>query len=814
MQAVKRQFSMPGLNFLRKSVDVQTVSFAMSSVSAQQEEQSSANYDKIVKWIICIGVFLLPLFFLPWTTEILELNKQLLLVLIAGIGLVTWMLGVVTSGRVRIALTIFDAGALSILVTTLIATIFSLDAGKSLFGLVGNLSDSFISVAACALIYFLIVWTFRDKNNCLYGALIFSTILALTYALLQIFGVHILHGFTASRAFNTIGSVNTVGVFAAILLPLLIKANMRIKKVRFISISAIAAMLGFLLLVLLNWWVLWVIVCLGMLALIAFDSIIITLAKQNTGRKFRISRFLIPMLIVVSSVFLIVVQFSIPAVKNNLPVEILPSFSFSLDVTGSVLGDRLLTGYGPENFSLAFDSFGAGHLANSQLSDARFFDSMSQAITWVVDGGIIALIALALFILPIVAAIIMFRRRIISCQDNAGILSGTLAATIASLTALFLYPFNITLLTTLFILMALTTLLMREGTDRVIRIEERPAYSIASSLGFIVGLIIILTGVYFVSARYTADIVYAKALKAKETDKAVEYLVRAINWSGSQDRFYRSLSQATILQIDSELGKTGNNDQDQQTKIQNLISSAITIAKRATEIAPLETDNWFNLGTVYQALFGLVEDVDGLAEEAYLKASSLRPGDPMYQNKIGMMYLTKADFLSQLARSAGQNGNSLNQQSIAALLRAEEAFKKSIELSNNFGTAIYNLGAVYDRQGKVGEAIKQIEKIAPFNANQPNLMFELGLLYYRANRKDDAFKALQRAIILSPDFANARWYIALIYEERQDISSAIEQLQKILETNKDNQTVLDKLAKLQQGKRSIPPEKVMDQKPL
>ncbi|MEK7076567.1 MAG: tetratricopeptide repeat protein, partial [Patescibacteria group bacterium] len=79
-----------------------------------------------------------------------------------------------------------------------------------------------------------------------------------------------------------------------------------------------------------------------------------------------------------------------------------------------------------------------------------------------------------------------------------------------------------------------------------------------------------------------------------------------------------------------------------------------------------------------------------------------------------------------------------------------------------------------------------------------------------------AFNQLQRAVLLSPDFANARWYLGLIYEERQDISNAIDQMQKILSTdaNKDNQVVLTKLDELKNGKKTIPPKKVIDQKPL
>jgi len=58
--------------------------------------------------------------------------------------------------------------------------------------------------------------------------------------------------------------------------------------------------------------------------------------------------------------------------------------------------------------------------------------------------------------------------------------------------------------------------------------------------------------------------------------------------------------------------------------------------------------------------------------------------------------------------------------------------------------------------------------------------------------------------------------LGLLFEERQDIPNAMDQMRKILsvDANKDNQTVLTKLDELQRGKKTIPPKKVLDQKPL
>ena len=219
---------------------------------------------------------------------------------------------------------------------------------------------------------------------------------------------------------------------------------------------------------------------------------------------------------------------------------------------------------------------------------------------------------------------------------------------------------------------------------------------------------------------------------------------------------------------------------------------------------------------MYQHLLPIVDGVDRLSEEAYLKAGELRPGDPTFRYRAGALYLTEIDLVSQLLVARRTDSAQASAVAQSAILKAEENFRKAVELSPNFGRAIYNLGIVYERQGKLSEAIKELEKVAPANSDQPGLAFELGLLYYRAGRKEDAFNQLQRAVVLLPDYANARWYLALIQEERGNVSGAIEQLKKILsvEVNKNEPTVISKLSDLRSGKVSIPPKKVLDQEPL
>lgn len=771
---------------------------------SDSDEVRETTYSRLSRWFLLAGVLLLPVFFLPWSTSVLEFNKQILLLVLAGGSLILWLLHVVVSGQLSWRYNPLDKGVAAFLLAIALSTIFSLARFKSLFGLTGSLSDALVTVIALSLFYFGIVNLFDDKGSKVRTFLGYSLFVVLLFGVLNMFGLGIfkylnisMFSFAMSKAFNTVGSINSLGIIAAIALPLFYKSN--ILAFKYLNFSKIGVVLSLIVLVMLNWWVIWAVAIVGMAMMIALDSL------NKPG--FKISKFLLPMTVIVLGVFFMVVNLNLNFLKKDFPVEVAPSFGLSVDVSKSVLKKNMAFGYGPENFSLAFDLYGAGKLANTTISSAKFFDATSQVFNWAIQGGLVVLAAFGFLLWLLVRN--MFRGGL--TEEDTGVISGMAAL----LVGMFLYPFNITLMFVAYVMMGLMAVSLWGDRKRLFNVEERATTSLISSLGFIGGLILVLVGTYFGATLYISDIKYAQALTSKEIDKTVTLLSEALNWNGQDDRYYRVSSQAALALLSAELNKK-DTDADRPAKIQNYLASAINLAKRATEIAPRESVNWSNLGDVYQNLMGLVDGVDKLAEDSYLKASELRPGDASFYNNIGNMYLAKSNLLRQLAANGGANAVKFQQEVGPSLVKAEEHYKKAIELSENFGAAIYSLGAVYDRMGKVREAIVQLEKIAPYNSNQPTLAFELGLLYYRDNQKDKAFNQLQRAVLLSPDFANARWYLGLLYEERQDLPNAIVQMEKILSTeaNKDNQTVLTKLDELKNGKKTIPPKRVLDQKPL
>ena len=149
-----------------------------------------------------------------------------------------------------------------------------------------------------------------------------------------------------------------------------------------------------------------------------------------------------------------------------------------------------------------------------------------------VQGGAIALVAFVFFLWCVIQAVAKLRSLMMEDARTASAVSATYASLIAGIVALFLYPFSLTLFFVLFTLLACAALAQVGARAFRLNIEEKPSYSLAASLGFIIGLIAVLTGSYFSATRYAADVAYAKVGEQKDSTAALAKLQTAINWDG------------------------------------------------------------------------------------------------------------------------------------------------------------------------------------------------------------------------------------------------------------------------------------------
>ncbi|MBI2062967.1 MAG: tetratricopeptide repeat protein [Candidatus Yanofskybacteria bacterium] len=795
-----------------------------------QEEPILANVTPLfrttIRRLVYSAVFILPLWFLPWTADILEFNKQTLLIAVAGIGLVLYLVDIIRGGIVSYKPTLFYFPVAGIMAASAISVIFSVNKFTSLFGVGESRSAAFVTVASLAVLFFLAVNVIEDRGNKLKKIVTASLALAFIFGVLQVFGIFLFKGTVfASRAFNSVGSLNSLGILAALSLVFFIPSGIAKKhddenlaEPNLISMLAgglryIGIVSALLLVILINWWPVWVITFISLLTLVYFDSV--GDARLVKNRKMKL--FAMPMVVIVLGVFLMLINFNWTSLKSKLPVEVAPSHKTSWKIDLNSLRTKP-SGYGAENFAIAYDKFKPTSIANSVFYRFRFSDSASELYNSAAEGGFLAIlsfIALLWFYWKEMTA------RIKDSFNSGAETSAIWAASFGLLVAYFLYPFNVVTMAFLFLLLALIVLTSDSSQERTISLESDAKLSFAGSLAFIMGLVLVLVAGYFTTKNYAANISLARALENSNLSKSIEYFVKSANGNPNDTRAYRLLSQAVVAQLAEDLKKGPQKGESRETydsKIQNQIASAVSIALRATDTNSADSQNWINRGLIYENIMTLVSGANQAAVNMYNESLTRNPADPNTYLRIGNVYLSASDNLQRALNNSQNRGGvdfaAVRKQISDDLVRAEENYKKAISFYNNFGQALFNLAVVYDRQDKLPDAIKQFEKLRAANPKDPSVAFQLGLLYYRNNQKNNAFTVWQQAVILFPNYSNARWYLSLVFEERGDLDNALKQVEEIEKFNPDNELIRQRLTQLRSGKRTIPPDRVLDKKPL
>ena len=108
----------------------------------------------LVQIILSIGFFLLPIFFLPFTADFLELNKAYLVMLIAVLSLFAFAFQGYKKGSLYIKGISYYLPYLALLVAGIVSIYFSTNIRNSIFGTTGNYLNSLIVLIAFVVIAF------------------------------------------------------------------------------------------------------------------------------------------------------------------------------------------------------------------------------------------------------------------------------------------------------------------------------------------------------------------------------------------------------------------------------------------------------------------------------------------------------------------------------------------------------------------------------------------------------------------------------------------------------------------------------------
>src|SRR3990167_4393504 len=305
-------------------------------------------------WLIALA-FLIPIFFLSYTSEFYNFNKYVLLAGSAAILTALWTGKMVLEGRVRVVRTPLDIPILILVGVSLLASLFSLDPVISFLGWYPRWHLSFISILSYALLYFVATSNLeaQSRRALIWGAVGAGLLLGFVTTAIYFNSNFLPQAYTHSRNWTPIGSINQLVLYLLIALPLafslIVKEDGYIAK----AVAGVAIFFMSLAFVAANVPVAWIVLAIAV-ALFLILSPKISLAKED--------RYLMGGLIVVFVILALI--FTSPGLRNNIikPLvkgkpatlnlgrEVSLPLSSSWKVAARGVGERPLLGSGPGTY--------------------------------------------------------------------------------------------------------------------------------------------------------------------------------------------------------------------------------------------------------------------------------------------------------------------------------------------------------------------------------------------------------------------------------------------------------------------------------
>jgi len=753
----------------------------------------SKTLNTATKTVLLAVVFLLPLFVLPFTSEVYEFNKQFLLYGLTLIGFLLWMVNGIFTRRFVIRRTLLDIPILVLLGTLLISSILSIDRHLSFFGDFAYLDRGFLTFAFMFLFYFLIVQTFESLKGAMALLMTFliSGFAASVFFLLKVFNLvsfEFLHlpGMNTVSSSHTIFAVFVASVFLLSLSILLVKKSAALVDI----VSALALLASGATLVLTGFPLVWIMTAIGL-----FFVLVVSMSQMEQSR--------IPVISLVFALFVISVLFILLSepdlLKTRLPIEISLSSQTSWDISWGAFSQdarHFFFGSGPSTFLYDFSQFRPQSFNMNALAwSLRFREPYSLFFAVMAEWGILGILSfffVVLMGLGIIFAAWMRRhtRQVQVAHAELGdkiylaylLPFGVAPVWLLVLIAMFLMNLGTVLFLTFWIFLAIFLVSSRGYvqvlTEKVYSLKTSPQYVLASSFAVIlVFTAAIVLGVYL-GRFYGAEVVYAKAQKIgagpTTIDERIKKLEHAITLDGTRIDYHLLLADAYLLKARFASEKPGA---DNQT-IAAYVGAAVNQAQKATEITPQNVNTWELLANMYVNARGLANTTD-FALKAFQRAAELEPTNPTLQLNIGRLHY-----------------------SVRRTEDAKAAFESAITLKPDFLMAYQSLAILNEANGDLPGAIMALERGLQYGMSNPEYLFQIGRLYFNRAKGSDlanAEYAFRSALQIEPRYADALYALGILAERVGKPGEAVKFYQAVKELDPTNKDILKKLQGLLTG---------------
>lgn len=674
-------------------------------------EQTSLVFkicERISKYSLLAAIFLVPLFFLPWTSEALDFNKQAVAGLLLAVSMFSWMIKALVSGKFHLNLSKINIAIGAFFLIYILSTLFSVNRQGSFWGWPQLTADSLISLIIFTAAYFLALNLFSKRD--VYVALsvfLVSAFVAQIIGILQILGVYLPFSFAASPSFNTIGTPGALGFFSAIILCITIAMMVQGNKWQRIF-SALQIFASAVILFLVNFPMIWWTVILGMAIILIFGVI---------KRDLFDGRWLaLPMFFLAISLFFALLNPQIPGLTQKTN-EVFLSQEASLKIAEQALRQNPILGSGPGTFSYDFSKFKNQDFSKTSLWSIVFPTASSKVLTDLATTGILGILgtlALCGFIIFYGIKYLFFDKFAEESKNFMILALGLFAALVSEILMFFFYNANFVLGFAFFVILGcFVNIATNKGKQYGLKSSSITTLitAFAFALIFTFGLGILFLG----GQRYIAEIYYyngLNSLQQNDIDAGIKNIGYAASLNPHSDLYLRQLSVLYLAKISNELQNISSEiSDDQKNELQQLLANSVNAARAAADINPNNAINLSTSGYVYQNLLGLIPDADKWALQQYDEALKIDPNNPYIWMQRGNVSLMLVQRLSQ---------DQLNQKN-QLLSDAQKDLEKATELNPNYSDALYSLGLVYDAQGSRSKAIETFTLIKQLNPDDKTI---------------------------------------------------------------------------------------------
>lgn len=731
----------------------------------------------ISRFTVYLVVLLTPLFFLPFTPEFLELGKQYLLYAAVTVGALSWVLRGFFERKLTFARTPFDLPLLGLWLVVLFASIFSKERSLSFFGSYDRLAFGFIPFTFYLALYYLTVNHIAGKNplSKLFLSLGLGGVLSGVYFFARTLGLSSPQPYLP--AWNTVSGTN-VGFGLTMLVILGIALVWLFQKQSSRSFTAfwtVCATVCFVALLVLGYKVLFLVGAIGIGIILIFSMV-------------NLDNLRVPVASAALTVFLIFLIFAIfgglrVLTVSSLPAEVSLSPGTSWNIAINTLGEgfgRALIGSGPATFTYDFSAHRPEAFNQNIFWALRFSSPSSESAGILATLGVLGATILLFLAVVVLWFFKVARAKLIGTAGLQGLLRGTIGVWFLLFALLFFAPFGTVLWIYFFLFLALTAVLgaqMRVRSEKVLTLsfEGSPQSALTTSFSSIVAIAVFLVLAIYLGRFYGAEAHFKRGFDAaarQDIDTAILETGRAVQLNQARPRYYLAL---TRLQFERALREAQKPDPNRELTGQ-LVSAAVGSARRATELAPRLTAAWEQLGGVYSQVIPIAPEAGGWAADAYTRALELEPTNPVLyvlraQLNFGVKKFEEAE--KDVNRAVALKGNyALAHATRAMILRekndldgaieAQErafAFARSdlniavglaqlyfnrnqgddwtnserlltqiIAQNSDHANARFSLGLLYERQGKIGEALGQFRKVQELNPENEGVLKKIQTL--------------------------------------------------------------------------------------